>query len=78
VVGVEKHKEPCTGESEGQHFDLAIEVVKKAEIIQVIRIETLRGNGTADFPSRKVQSFYLTNGNYIGEIDPLMKKCLRK
>jgi hypothetical protein len=46
---VDKRREPCTDESEGQHFNLPIEAVKKAEIIQVIRIETLRGNGASDF-----------------------------
>lgn len=50
--------------------NLAIEVLEKADIVPVIRVELLRGKGVEGDPVRKILAFYLPNGVYIGEVDP--------
>lgn len=47
------------------------ERLKKAEVIQVIRTELVKGKGTQEDLYRKVQRFYMFDDTCIGEIDDL-------
>lgn len=62
----ERHIKKCIN-------DLGTELLRGAKLIDVIQIELTRGHGNEKNPARKVLAFYLPNGNYVGEIDPLVK-----
>ena len=68
-----EQKKPSINVNNELRVNLATEVVKKAELIQVIQIEITRGNGTEKNPVRRVYVFFLPKGDYIGEMDPLKK-----
>lgn len=52
---------------------LGSELLKGAKLVDIIQVELTRGHGNTKSPARKVLAFYLPNGIYVGEIDPLEK-----
>ena len=43
-------------------------------VIDVIKVSRLRGDGTKEYPIRKMDSYYRLDGTLIAEIDPLREE----
>ena len=46
----------------------------KAKVIQVIRVEAIRGEGTDDDPVRKVFQYWSFQGNLLAEYDTIVER----
>lgn len=44
--------------------------IKKAEVVEVVRVLAVEGDGTEDSPVKLVEQYWGGNGRYIGKIDP--------
>ena len=50
------------------------ELIRKADVVQVVRVTLVKGAGTPDDLARGIEKFYLLDGTYIGEIEKIQSK----
>ncbi len=44
--------------------------IRRAEVVEVVRVLVVEGDGTEDSPVKLVEQYWGKNGRYIGKIDP--------